>query len=67
MLVKQMYSPVQWRKTIENLLADGFDTFIEVGPGKTLAGFVRKIDRNATIYSVNNVESFEATVKALNK
>jgi [acyl-carrier-protein] S-malonyltransferase len=65
MLVKQMYSPVQWRKTIENLLADGFDTFVEVGPGKTLAGFVRKIDRNATIYSVNNVESFEATVKAL--
>lgn len=65
MLVKQMYSPVQWRKTIENLLAEGFDTFVEVGPGKTLAGFVRKIDRNATIYSVNNVESFEATVKAL--
>lgn len=65
MLVKQMYSPVQWRKTIENLLAEGFDTFIEVGPGKTLAGFVRKIDRSATIYSVNNVESFEATVKAL--
>lgn len=65
MLVKQMYSPVQWRKTVENLLAEGFDTFVEVGPGKTLAGFVRKIDRNATIYSVNNVESFEATVKAL--
>lgn len=65
MLVKQMYSPVQWRKTIENLLADGFDTFVEVGPGKTLAGFVRKIDRNATIYSVSNVESFETTVKAL--
>lgn len=65
MLVKQMYSPVQWRKTVENLLAEGFDTFVEVGPGKTLAGFVRKIDRNATIYSVGNVESFEATVKAL--
>lgn len=65
MLVKQMYSPVQWRKTIENLLAEGFDTFVEVGPGKTLAGFVRKIDRNATIYSVSNVESFETTVKAL--
>lgn len=65
LLLKQMYSPVQWRKTMETLLADGYDTFVEIGPGKTLAGFIRKIQRDVHVFSVNDVESFENTVKAL--
>ena len=66
MLVKQMYSPVRWRKTIENLIESGFDTFIEVGPGKTLSGLLRNIDKTKVGLSVNNVETLEKTIESLN-
>ncbi len=65
MLVEQMYSPVRWRKSMEALVNEGYDTFIEVGPGKTLNGFMKKIAPNVNVYNVGSVESFEATVKAI--
>lgn len=44
---------------MEHMLADGADTFIEIGPGKTLTGFLRKINRDAKAYNVEKVEDLE--------
>lgn len=52
LLKRQVYSSVRWQQTIENMIADGVDTFIEVGPGKTLTGFMKKINRE--VKSINN-------------
>ena len=41
---------------MERMIADGVDTFVEIGPGKTLAGFMRKINRNVKVYTVNTAE-----------
>ena len=53
LLVTQLTSSVRWQQSMEKMIADGVDTFIEIGPGKTLAGFMKKIDQNggeASIY-----------------
>ncbi len=44
LLAKQIESPVQWESLIRNMLRDGYDTFLEIGPGKTLTNMIRKID-----------------------
>lgn len=54
LLSKQICSPVQWEKIIRNMLSDGVDTFIEIGPGKTLTNMIKKID--ADVKSVNAFE-----------
>ena len=54
LLSKQICSPVQWEKIIRNMLSDGVDTFIEIGPGKTLTNMIKKI--NADVKSVNAFE-----------
>ena len=59
-LEKQVYSPVRWQQTMEKRLADGVDTFYEIGPGKTLAGFMKRIDRSKKVISINTVEDLEA-------
>lgn len=59
LLAKQVSSSVRWRETMERMLADGVDTFIEIGPGRTLSGFLRKIDRGAVVYNVEKVEDLE--------
>lgn len=56
-LTQQICSSVQWVTTIQTMIQDGFDTFIEIGPGKTLAGLVRQIDPSVQIYSVESTES----------
>ena len=59
LLQRQVSSSVRWQQSMEQMLADGFDTFVEIGPGRTLAGFMRKISREATVYSVENWEQLE--------
>ena len=65
LLTKQVSSSVRWQQSVEAMLADGVDTFIEIGPGKTLAGFMRKIDRNAKTFNVQKLEDIEKVVEAL--
>lgn len=64
-LQKQVYNSVQWQKIIEKMLSDGVDTFIEIGPGKTLSGFVKKIDKTVKILNVEDAPSLENTLKEL--
>lgn len=64
-LAAQMKSPVRWQTTIERMIADGADIFIECGPGKTLAGLIRRIDRNVKVYSVQDAESLNAVLAEL--
>lgn len=65
LLTKQVSSSVRWQQSVETMLADGVDTFIEIGPGKTLAGFLRKIDRSAKVYNVEKLEDVQKVVEAL--
>lgn len=64
-LIKQVMSPVKWEQTIHYLISQGVDTFIEIGPGKALSGFVKKIDKNLNIYNVEDIESLEKTCKGI--
>ncbi len=59
LLVKQIYSPVRWQQGIERMAKDGTDTFIEIGPGKTLTGFMKKIDPSLKAYHIGSVEELE--------
>ena len=63
---EQIYSSVYWTQTIEKMVTEGVDTFIEIGPGKVLAGLNKKIAPDATVYNVYDLASLEATVEALN-
>ena len=65
LLAKQVSSSVKWQQCVETMLADGVDTFIEIGPGKTLAGFMRKIDRSVKTLNVEKLEDIEKVVEAL--
>jgi len=64
-LFEQVNHPVQWQKTVENMAAAGIDTFIEVGPGKTLSGLVSRILPDANVYRVEDAETLESTLEAL--
>jgi [acyl-carrier-protein] S-malonyltransferase len=60
-----MPSAVRWFNSIEFMLAEGVDTFIEIGPGKALAGMVKKIDRSAQVFNIYDSESLEKTLVEL--
>ena len=64
-LEMQMRSPVKWQETIENMISDGFTRFVEVGPGKTLCGFIKKISKDVQVFSVQDAETLEETVRRL--
>ena len=51
--------------SLRRMIADGVDTFIEMGPGKALSGFVKKIDRSLNIYNVEDMATFEKLKAAL--
>lgn len=62
---KQIYSSVHWTQTIQKMVEEGVDTFIEIGPGKVLAGLNKKIAPEAAVYNVYDKTSLESTVTAL--
>lgn len=64
---EQIYSSVQWTKTIQKMIENGVDTFIEIGPGKVLAGLNKKISSEIKTYNVYDAVSLEACVIELNK
>jgi len=63
-LVRQLMSPVQWIKVIEKMGLDGFNYFIEVGPGKVLNGLIRKISKDAQISNAGDVETIKILCEA---
>lgn len=65
LLAKQVSGTVRWREIMERMLADGVDTFIEIGPGKTLSGFLRKTNRDVTIRNVETVEDLNKLLEAM--
>jgi len=65
-LVEQVTSSVLWENSMRYLLAQGFTRFVELGPGTALSGFIKRIDKSATMLNVVDTMSLEATVKNLN-
>ena len=59
-LVRQVAAPVQWDAVVRRLASEGVRTYVEVGPGTVLAGLVKKIDRDATVVSVEDPAGVEA-------
>ena len=69
MLKDQVSSSVLWIQSVENMIEQGVDTFVEIGPGKTLTGFIKKIakamDKEVTTYNIEKYEDVDAVVEAL--
>ena len=65
LLIKQVSSSVRWEQSIRRMMEDGVDTFIEIGPGRTLTGFMKKIDRNAKAMNIEKLEDIEKVKEAL--
>lgn len=65
LLCRQVAFSVRWQQSVERMIADGTDTFIEIGPGRTLSGFMRKIDRGVTMMNIDKMEDFEKVMETL--
>ncbi len=65
--VKQICSPVLWDTSISNAIANGFDTFIEIGPGRVLTGLMRRIDKTKKAMNIETVENLEKVIEELSK
>ncbi len=65
LLVQQVSSSVRWQQSMELLLEDGVDIFIEIGPGKTLAGFMKKINRTVKVLNIEKIEDIDKVVEVL--
>ncbi|ADH61045.1 malonyl CoA-acyl carrier protein transacylase [Thermoanaerobacter mathranii subsp. mathranii str. A3] len=65
LLIKQVSHPVLWEQSVKRMIEDGVDIFVEIGPGKTLTGFVKKIDRTKDAYNFEDEESLLKTLSAL--
>lgn len=63
LLTRQVSSSVRWQQSIERLLADGYDEFVEIGPGHTLSGFMKKINRDVKTCNVDTMEDFRKYVE----
>lgn len=65
LLAKQVSSSVRWQQSVELMINDGVDTFIEIGPGKTLAGFMKKINKDVKVYNIEKVEDLTKVMEEL--
>ncbi len=66
LLVRQIISPVRWQETVKRMAAMGIDTVVEIGPKRILSGLIRRIDRGLRLLNVEDGETLEKTVAALN-
>ena len=66
-LAKHIVSPVRFSKSLKTMVDMGIDTFVEIGPGKTLSGFVKRLEseNEVTILSINSVETLEAMISEM--
>lgn len=67
LLARQISSPVKWQQSVERMIAEGVDTFIEIGPGRTLTGFLKKINRDVTAYNIETVADMEEVLEKYGK
>lgn len=65
LLAKQVSSPVRWQQSVELMIKDGVDTFIEIGPGKTLSGFIRKTDKSVRTFNIDTTEDLKKVMEEL--
>ncbi len=66
LLARQVSSPVRWMQSMEYLIGSGADTFVEIGPGRTLAGFMKKINRDVRVLNIGTWDDVAKAVSALN-
>lgn len=59
----QVSSPVRWQQSVERMINDGVDEFVEIGPGRTLTGFMKKINRDVKVSNIDQMEDFQKFVK----
>ena len=59
LLAKQVSSSVRWQESVEKMIAEGVDTFVEIGPGRTLSSLIKKINRDVTVLNIEKVEDLE--------
>lgn len=64
-LAKHVMSPVQFKKTLEKMIEEGVDTFVEVGPGKVLSGFVKRVSKEVKILNITDCDTLENTINTL--
>ncbi len=65
LLIDQVMSSVMWEDCIRTMIAEGVDTFVEIGPGKSLTSFIKKIDKEVNVMNIENLSSFEDTISKL--
>lgn len=65
LLVQQVMSPVRFEQMIEQMIEDGVDTFIEIGPGKTLRSFIKKINRSVTVKNIENPKQLQKAIESV--
>lgn len=58
LLERQVSSSVRWQQSVERMIADGVEEFVEIGPGKTLSGFMRKINREVSVSNIDTMDDF---------
>ena len=66
-LSNHVINPVKFSDSVKYMIANGVDTFIEIGPGKVLTGFVKKINKEVNCININNVETLESAIEELSK
>jgi [acyl-carrier-protein] S-malonyltransferase len=65
LLARQVASGVRWEQSVRNMIEQGVDTFVEIGPGKTLAGFMKKINKDVKMYNVETLEDVNKVAEQL--
>ena len=65
LLKKQVSSSVRFQQIVERMIRDGVDTFIEIGPGKTLSSFIRKVSREVKVYNIDKLEDLDRVVEEI--